>query len=353
MFHSRIAALAAVVSAATAAYADQVILTNGDIITGGIIKKDGGKLTIKSEFLGEVTMPWSAVKSIRSDGPLTVVLPGGVTVAGNVATTGDTLQVAAPSGTRTAPLADVSTVRDPAEQHAWERLQHPGMLELWAGSFDIGLTLARGNARTDTLASAFNAARVTTNDKLTLNFTQIHATARVTTVNGPSEVSTIASAIRGGWTYDHNLTPRVFLGVFNQYEHDSFQDLDLRFVAGGNVGINAYKNERTSLSLMAGVDYQRENFSSGLSRNSAELNFGNDLTYKMGATSFTEAFRVFTNMSDLGQYRLNFDAGAVTALKKWLGWHVTLSDRFLSNPVFGRQRNDVLLSTGLRVSFAR
>jgi hypothetical protein len=246
-------------------------------------------------------------------------------------------------------------MRNQAEQHAWERLQHPGMLELWAGAFDIGLALARGNARTDTLTSAFNAARVTTHDKLTLNFTQIHATARVPAgVNNPSSsVSTIASAIRGGWTYDHNLTPRVFLGVLNQYEHDSFQDLDLRFVAGAGVGINAYKNERTSLSLMAGVDYQRENFSSGLSRNSAELNFGNDLTYKMGATSFTEAFRVFTNMSDLGQYRLNFDAGAVTALKKWLGWHVTFSDRFLSNPVFGRQRNDVLLSTGLRVSFAR
>ena len=43
--------------------ADQVVLKNGDIITGTVIKKDGDKLTLKSEFLGEVTMPWSAVKS--------------------------------------------------------------------------------------------------------------------------------------------------------------------------------------------------------------------------------------------------------------------------------------------------
>jgi hypothetical protein len=50
---------------------------------------------------------------------------------------------------------------------------------------------------------------------------------------------------------------------------------------------------------------------------------------------------------------VNFDIGAVTALKKWLGWHVTASDRFLSNPVFGRQRNDLILSTGLRISFAK
>jgi len=53
--------------------ADQVVLTNGDTITGTIVKKDGDKLTVKSEFLGEVTMPWKAVKSIRSDADLTVV----------------------------------------------------------------------------------------------------------------------------------------------------------------------------------------------------------------------------------------------------------------------------------------
>jgi hypothetical protein len=63
--------------------------------------------------------------------------------------------------------------------------------------------------------------------------------------------------------------------------------------------------------------------------------------------------RLFTNLSDTGSYRLNFDLGANTVLKKWLGWHVTASDRFISNPVQGRQRNDLLISTGFRLSFAR
>ena len=40
---------------------------------------------------------------------------------------------------------------DAAEQHAFERLEHPGIFELWSGNFDIGLALARGNARTDSL----------------------------------------------------------------------------------------------------------------------------------------------------------------------------------------------------------
>jgi hypothetical protein len=62
---------------------------------------------------------------------------------------------------------------------------------------------------------------------------------------------------------------------------------------------------------------------------------------------------MFPNLTDTGEYRVNFDLGAVTTIKKWLGWQVTASDRFLSNPLFGRQRNDLLLSTGLRLSFAR
>ena len=92
----------------------------------------------------------------------------------------------------------------------------------------------------------------------------------------------------------------------------------------------------------------------GLERDSAEANFGNDLLYKFSSvTSLTQSFRYFANLSHTGEYRMNGDLGAVTVLRKWLAWHVTASNRFLSNPVFGRQRNDLLLSTGLRISFAR
>src|SRR5580700_7697936 len=96
--------------------ADQVVLKNGDTITGTVIKKDGDKLTLKSEFLGEVTMPWSAVKSLKSDQELNVVLPGG-TVKGKISTAGDNLDVAAPGGEKSAALTAVTAVRNDAEQH--------------------------------------------------------------------------------------------------------------------------------------------------------------------------------------------------------------------------------------------
>jgi len=342
--------------------ADQVVLTNGDTITGAIVKKEGATLTIKSEFLGVVTMPWSAVKSVRSDTELNVVLPAGQTAKGKLSTTGDQLQIAAGPETKTAPLAAVATVRDAAEQHAFERLEHPGILELWAGNFDVGLALANGNARSEALTTALTAGRRTRGGNLALYFNQIYSTARVDqqtiasdgTVRVNRVNSTIASAVRGGWKYNRNVSPRMFLTGFNDYEHDRFQNLDLRFVAGGGAGVRALKTENAQLDFDAGVDYQRENFMNGKVRNSAEANFGDNLLYKvLKGTSITQALRVFTNLSDTGAYRMNFDLGTTTLLKRWLGWHVTASDRFLSNPVQGRQRNDLLISTGFRLSFAR
>jgi putative salt-induced outer membrane protein YdiY len=329
--------------------ADQVVLSNGDTITGAIVKKDGGKLTIKSEFLGEVTMPWTAVKSIKSDSDLTVVLPGGEAVKGKVSTSGDALQVAAPGGAKSAPLTAVAAVRDDAEQRVWERQQHPGLLELWSGNVEMGLALARGNARTDVLTTAFTANRTTTKDKITANFNQIYSTARV---NGVS--SATASAVRGGWAYNRQLAPRFFFTTLNDYEHDRFQNLDIRFVGGGGFGWNAIKQEKLQFDLSGGADYDRDNFSDHTHRNSAEINYGDNLLYKMSAaTMVTQSFRIFNNLSHSGEYRINFDLEAVTAVKKWLGWHVTASDRFLSNPAFGRQRNDILLSTGFRLTFAK
>ena len=334
--------------------ADQVVLKNGDTITGSVIKKDGAKLTLKSEFLGEVSIPWTAIKSLKSDQELVVVLPGGESVKGKVSTSGDNLEVAAPAGEKTAPLAAVAALRNDAEQHAWERLQHPGIFQLWNANYDLGLALARGNARTTTLTNAFTASRVTTKDKITAHFNELWARSLANNV-----YSVTASNIIGGWEYNRNLNPKVFLSTLNEYDHDRFQDLDLRAVFGGGVGWNAIKSDKANLAIQGGGDYERESFMAAppatatIDRGSAEVNFGDDFLYKFSSsTSVTQSFKMFPNLSDTGQYRINFDLSAVTLLKKWMGWHISFTDRFLSNPVEGRLRNDVILSTGFRLTFA-
>ena len=83
------------------------------------------------------------------------------------------------------PIARSRDVRNPAEQKTWERLRHPRLSELWGGFFDLGYAMARGNAKTETLTTNFNATRVTRKDKIILNFNQIYSTARVNGLSTP------------------------------------------------------------------------------------------------------------------------------------------------------------------------
>jgi hypothetical protein len=199
-----------------------------------------------------------------------------------------------------------------------------------------------------------NAARITRHDKTSIHFNAIRASALVNNVN-----ATTASAIRGGWAFERSLSPRVFVNTFNDYEFDRFQNLDLRFVLGGGAGFIAWKRERSRLDVSAGGAYNREAFarteqSPEFSRQSGEAYFGNEFTLRVNSTtSLFQTSRYFANLTRTGDYRVNFDVGASTRLMKWLQWNIILSDRYLSNPVFGRQKNDFLYSTGIGITFAR
>jgi putative salt-induced outer membrane protein YdiY len=335
---------------ASLAVADQVVLKNGDRVTGKVVKKDQGSLTFKSNVFGAVTIPWGEVVELNSEDPVTVVLPDGKSVIGKVATSDGRLRVVNQASTESAMIGEVSSIRDAAEQRSFERLQHPGPLNLWAGRADVGISIASGNSQSTTSAISMAAVRETHSDKTGIHFTEIYARGK----NAQGIKTTTADAIRGGWAYDRKLNSRAFLNLLNDYEYDSFQDLDLRFVLGGGAGYAAARGERLQLDLVGGADYNREKYGAPLTRQSAEAYWGNNLAFKVAkATTLTQNFRMFNNLSDTGEYRMNFDAGTSTQLLKWLGWHITASDRYLSNPLAGRKSNDILLTTGLRISFAR
>jgi len=195
----------------------------------------------------------------------------------------------------------------------------------------------------------FGVARVTNTDKISLDFNLIKASALI---NGQN--ASTAQAVRGGIGYDRNVGPRLFVNVFNDYEYDKFQNLDLRFVIGGGFGFHAVKNKRSVLNVLGGADYNHSSFSTPLIRNAAEAFWGDEYALKLnGASSLTQSFRMFNNLSDTGAYRVNFDIGVSTKIKKWLFWNLALSDHYLSNPVPGRKPTDWLYTTGLGITIAR
>ena len=332
---------------------DQLTLKNGDRLTGSIVKSDRKNLTIKY-FAGTVAVPWEEVETITSGAPLHVVLQHGQMLMG-------------PSPRRTEQWRFRRQMLEESVPHGrpsrfsglrrnrlltWlkiERLRNPGLLDLWSGFLDTGLATTQGNAETLTLNVGLSAARATRRDKTSVYLTSLYATNNTT---GTS--LTTANAIRGGVRYDANVSSRTFGFGFTDLEFDEFQSLDLRFVVGGGLGRHVRKSEKTQFDVFGGGALNKEFFSTGLNRTSGELLFGEELSHKISSiTALQQRFVVYPNLSDTGSYRLNWDSSAVTKLSRWLSWQLTLSDRFLSNPVAGRKKNDVLFTTGLRFTFAR
>ncbi|MGO9096884.1 MAG: YdiY family protein [Bryobacteraceae bacterium] len=331
------------------AWAGQVVMKNGDRVTGSVIKQDGKTITIKTENFGVVSAPWDQVVSIQSDQPVTVVLKDGKSLQGSLSTVDGKVVVTGQSAKLEAAPAEVTTMRNADEQKAYERMLAPGLLELWTGSGTVGLAGAAGNAETLTFTTGLTAARTTNKDKISLFFNAIKSSALVGGVD-----SATAQAVRGGIGYDRNVSPRFFVSAFNDYEYDKFQSLDLRFVAGGGVGWQAVKGPRGVLSVVGGADYNHSSFSTPLTRSIAEAYWGDDYSLKLTkATSLVQSMRMFDDLTASGDYRVNLDVGLSTKLLKRVTWNLSLSDRYLSDPVPGRKTNDFLYTTGVGLTFGK
>jgi putative salt-induced outer membrane protein YdiY len=339
------------------ALADQITLKNGDHLTGSISKSDGKTLVIKTDYAGDVTVKFDAIQAITSAGDLNVSLSSGKTVVGPVSSSGDNVVVATKTaGSVEAPKASITTLRSPAEQAAYEKSLHPGFAEGWNGGVNVGFALTRGNSETKNLNIAFNATRKGFRDKLILYTNSVYATNDVPTASP----HTTANAIGGGARYDRDFAPRVFGFVNGDFYHDSLQNLDLRSLFGGGLGLHAIKSDATTLDLLAGVNYTHENYSIPINppdpaktRNQAGLTLGDDFMHKLGkSTVLTQNLYFYPNLSQTGEYRGTFNLGVITKINKWLGWQNSFGDIYVSNPPLGKKKNDLLLSTGLNFSFA-
>jgi putative salt-induced outer membrane protein len=346
-------------------FADQITLKNGDHLTGIIVKSDGKTLVLHTDYAGDVTVDFKAITQVTSDKDLHVTTTEKKTVVGPVTSSDGNLVVATKNnGTVQVPESSVATIRNDAEQTAFDKSLHPGLMHGWNGGANVGFSLARGNSQTTNLAIGINAVHPTLNDKITIYLTALD------TQNQLTSPSTVADLVTGGLRYDRNFAPKVFGFVGVDYMSNALQDLDLRGLYGGGIGYHAIKSDNTTLDLLAGVNYTHETYSNGpvntpitvpptyasygVTNRYAALTLGEELMHKAGKTTvITEKLYIYPDLSSgyAGQYRGEFDFGTVTKISKWLGWQNQGSDLYVSNPPTGTKQNDVVFTTGLNFTF--
>lgn len=356
-------ALIAFLGLSSIVFADQITLKNGDRLTGTVVKSDGKTLVLHTEFAGDVTLQFAAITQITTEKELHVTTSDKKTVVGPVTASDGKIEIATKTGgTVEVPAGNVVLIRDDAEQAAYDKSLHPGLLRGWNGGANVGFSLARGNSETDNLALAINAVHPTLNDKITLYVSSIY------TSNELATPSTVANLIQGGIRYDRNFDPKLFGFGAADFMSNALQDLDLRAVYTGGLGYHAIKSDKTVLDFLAGLNFTHETYSNGpqvtpatvpptyvsygVTNKFAALTLGEELMHKAGKTTvLTQKLYFFPDLSNTGSYRMTFDLGTVTKISKWLGWQNQLGDIYVSNPPAGTKDNDVIFTTGLNFSF--
>ncbi|MFQ5696309.1 MAG: YdiY family protein [Terriglobia bacterium] len=333
-----------------AAHADQVTLANGDRLTGTVVALENRSLKMSTALAGVVTIGWPAVASLELEQPLAITLPAERVLTGTLALRDDLAIIETPEGeTVESPKDEILALRTPAAQARHETQLRPGLLDLWRGSADAGLSSTSGNSDTVTLSLGFNATRQTARDTVSAYLNSLFARD---STDAPTEVT--ANTVRGGARYERNLGARLLTFGFTDLEFDELQGLDLRTVLGGGVGWRLRESARTVFKVFTGGSFNQEFFENEPTRRSGEALLGEEVSHRLtDFLSLRERFQFFPNLSETGEFRATLDAGAEARLNDWLSWQITLSDRFLSNPPPGTEKNDLLTTTGIRLTFGR
>lgn len=335
-------------------FADQVVMTNGDRLTGKIVRKDGDTIIIQTEAAGAVKIKWSAVAEVISDEPLSLTMADGQVVEGKIEAEEDKLLVKISSEESIVIEKKIlKSVRTPEEQKKFEleqkRLRERKLNDFWSGTIDVGFSMTAGNSDTRTLTAGLRGVRETPNNKFTA-----YANALQVRTSSSGTYRITAQTVWSGVRHDVDINKKWFGFGSADFEYNKPQKLNARAVLGGGAGYHAIRRDRLNLDLTGGLTHNYENFSNGVRRHSAELLLGEELKLKVNQrVRFNNRFVFYPNISRPGNFRALFDASLQTDINSWLGWHLTIGNRFNSRPVSQTEKNDFLMSTGLRLSFGK
>lgn len=233
--------------------ADVITLNNGDRITGTIKNKLGNKVLFKSDYLGEVNIPWSEISSLASDKEIRVQLGERVVTGKPIKSSDGTLKLAAENElfeTKAIPLTEVTAINPPI---------HDGKVKL-RGTANMGGAVYDGNTDRKSLHVDAELIARSLNNRITLGGAYNYGED---TGNESTNNAIVYSK------YDHFFTKKWYGYANTTFETDKFQDLKLRSSLGGGMGYQFLENERTQLSLEGGVSYVNEDFISTASNSFA------------------------------------------------------------------------------------
>ena len=216
---------------ATAALGDEIHFKNGDRLSGQIVRLTEGKLVLKSQLAGEVTVTW------RISGPSAASRPSRfISRTARCCTS----PLRRPSRTSSrSPRASLSGRRLQAGGHRIDQSAGEARPK-WTGSLSGAVSSTHGNTTAESVSASVSAARRTEKDRTTAEADYGKSAERDPDTG---EEETTEDWWRAKAQYDYFFTKKFFGFGNGRYERDDIAQLDRRVVVGGGAGYQWIETE--------------------------------------------------------------------------------------------------------------
>ena len=344
---------------------DVLIFTNGDQLSGTLLRSANGNVVFKSDMAGEITVPFARVRELRTQGDFAVlkhhdpvavsrkVQPGKLVVSGSAVT------VTTKDGATEAvvPVSDVAYVVD-AKTFNTELTKEPGLLHGWNGTVGLGTTFVQstthGGTVTGNVALVRQVPTVTyfkPRNRTTIDFQENYGILSTPAIPAASltAVSVKTSIMHADAERDEYVRKNLYLLATTAFDHNYSQSLDLQQIYGGGVGYTPFSTSLHQLDLKADVHFERQHFFNNVGNDNL---FGSTFTENYRRTlplkvTLTQALQVLPAWNILNAYEANGSIGVVAPLFKRFSVSTTAADTYLNNPVPGYRKNSFNFSTSL------
>jgi putative salt-induced outer membrane protein YdiY len=317
------------------ALADEVILTNGDRLTGKILEIKDGILTLETSYSEPISLKFEEVQQMSSTEAVELHLTDGEVLKGLINTNSNrqvTVEAGPDRETVAVGLDNIAALNPPPKEPA-----------TWRGNINVGGNWQNGNTDTMNVSAGAVAVRRTENDRFLINFLYNKS---------EDEGRRTAENTWGQLKYDYFLSPKWYLYLNVDMLSDEFKDINFRTSVGPGVGYQIWEEEDRSLSLEAGVSYTNEDRDVGVDNDWVAARLGVNFLYKLfDRVIFTDQFVIYPNLDDSGEYTLRNEAALVTDIGS--NWAFRLSNIWEqnSNPGPTLEKDDFTWILGLQYSF--
>ena len=371
------------VKAATPVIKEELILINGDRLTGSFSSSTGEAIKFKSDLAGEVTVLWSNVKELKSNRDFAVIpkdikdsrnsaaVPQGaikieeksiaVTPVIPPAASPDKssakqpepqIPAAKPVAPIVIPTSKIGFVVDDAS-YLSEIHRKIDRISGWDGHLATGSTaiLSTQNSFNLTVAGAFKRSIPTVSWLDPKLRTMFDFNLSVGKTTQPGDPDTFTNVFHVGAERDEYFSRRGYYMQVTSFDHDFSQGLVLQQIYGGGVGATLSKSVKQEFDMTADLHYEGQQFNATsnepeLDRHLIGSSIAETYTRKWGAVHFDEKLSANLAWNDESAFSATGTSSIRMPVYKKLAFSVSVIDNFLNSPQIGYKKNSFQLSTG-------